>query len=551
MTARKLPQHILDAIKCGPIPKVRDWRNIAKRCKTAESLARSLTLAERVMYFIESVLIVPEGSRQGKPIRLDLFQIVFIYAVYDNPHTTRRAILSIARKNSKTTTIAMLLLAHICGPASGMIDNAQLISGAMSREQAALVYGLANKMIMQSPLLSKILKTVDSSKRIVNISRNIEYKAVSADHSTAHGMSPLVAILDELGQVTGSRSLFFEAVSTAQGAYDNPLLIIISTSAAGDADLFSIICDDAELSGDPHTVCHVYKADEGCELMDEQQWLKANPALGSFRSLHDLREQLKQAQRVPSMEASARNLLLNNRIAQERQWLAPAIWRENNAPPDWEVFKTQGVHIGLDLSQKNDLTCACLAAEDEDGMIHVKPYTFTPLDTLSERSRRDRVPYEDWVRDGHLIAVPGRTIDYDWVATFLKLNVQDAGLTILSIEFDRWRIEEFKGACSRAGFAQGDTIWNMVGQGFKDQGPRVECFENALLQQRIRHGAQVTLNLGASSAIAIRDPAGNKKLDKSKTANKIDCIVAAVMAAYPALAKTGAPPAFDPSALIG
>ena len=534
--ARSLPSFIKRAIKSGPIPKVRNWRLIAERAETGEQIEQRLTIAEQTMFFIESYLLVPEGVLQGKPMRLDLFQEVFIYALLDNPAKTSRAYLSMARKNGKTGLIAALLIAFLIGPPSANSNNAQLISGAMSRDQAALVYKLAEKMILMNNVLKGFLRTVSSHKMIVNLSRGLEYKAISAEASTAHGLSPKIAILDEIGQVVGPLSAFVEAVTTAQGAYDDAILIAISTSAASDADLFSIWCDDAERSDDPHTVCHVYAAEEDCELLDSQQWQNANPALGKFRSKSDLTQKLEQASRLPSMEASVRNLLLNQRVALERLWLAPGIWKANNRAPDWNVFKEHGVHVGLDLSQRNDLTCACIAARDADDAIHLFPFTFTPLNGLKERSRRDRVPYEDWVRDGVVIGVPGATVDYDWVASYLKLNLSEKEIEVHTIEFDRWRIKEFTAACERQGFEA--FQFHEVGQGFQSMAPRVEAFEQALLQNRIRHGSHPALNLGAANAIVQQSPAGDRKLNKAKSSQKIDCLVAAVMAAYELIAQT-------------
>ena len=123
----------------------------------------------------------------------------------------------------------------------------------------------------------------------------------------------MLAILDEIGQVRGPQSDFIDAITTSQGAHEAPLLIAISTAAANDADLWSVWLDDARRSADPKIVCHLYAAPEGCDLMDESAWRAANPALGLFRSEADLREQMTQAQRMPSMETSARNLLLNQR----------------------------------------------------------------------------------------------------------------------------------------------------------------------------------------------------------------------------------------------
>jgi len=521
----KLPAHVDSAIKCGIKPKVRAWRRLQ---------TKNLTRAERVMTFIEEYLRVPEGSKVGQKIRLDIFQQAFIYAIYDNPHITYKAYLSISRKNGKTALIAGLALTHIIGPEARL--NSQLISGAMSRKQAAIVFHQAEKMVNLNPDLKGLVTTVSSGKRITGIKKNVEYEAISAEGTTAHGLSPIVAILDEVGQIKGPTSAFVEAITTSQGAHDLPLLIAISTSAPSDADLFSQWCDDAEVSQDPHTVCHVYKADEDCDLLDKKQWKKANPALGIFRSKRDLEEQLKQASRIPSMEASARNLLLNNRISLESLWLAPAVWKENGDLPDWDKFKQYGVRIGLDLSKKNDLTVALISTEDENGIIHVYPFAFTPLSGIGERSRRDRVPYDMWAKNGIIHGVPGETIDYEWVCQFLKKNVEDNGMEVHSIEFDRWRIEELQAAAERTGFAAG-AEWNKVGQGYMSISPRIEAMETALLQRKIKHGKHPVLNLGASSAIVVQDPAGNRKIDKPKSSQKIDAIVAMIMSIYPWITK--------------
>lgn len=493
-----------------------------------------LTRGELVCLFIETFCKVPEGALVGQPIVLADFQRRFILDTYDNPSGTRLAIMSMARKNAKTATTAGLLLAHLVGPEAK--SNSQIVAGAMSREQAALVYTLAVKMIRLSPDLSKLTKIVPSHKQIFGLPRNVEFRALSAEATTAHGLSPVLAILDEVGQVRGSSSPFIEAITSSQGAHDAPLLIAISTQAPTDADLLSMWIDDAIKGDDPHTVCHLYAADKEGDLLDRSQWVKANPALGLFRNEQDLKSQLEKASRLPALEASARNLLLNQRVSITNLWLAPGIWKANSGQPDWAAFEQYGVHIGLDLSQKNDLTAAVLAARDDDGVTHLRVYAFTPEQGVMERAGRDRVPYDAWIRSGDLIAVPGATIDYEWVAGFLRTKTQDIGIEVHSVQFDRWRINEFKAAAERVGFSP--WSWQEVGQGYKDISPRLESFETALLQDKIRHGNQAVLNLGASSAIVVQDPAGNKKLDKVKATQKIDALVAAVMAAHPLVSQT-------------
>jgi phage terminase large subunit-like protein len=488
-----------------------------------------MTRGDKVIKFVERYCVTPEGAHVGKPIKLAPFQKEFIKAIYDNEAGTRRAILGIARKNGKSALIAGIMLAHICGPEA--VQNSQIVSGAMSRDQAALVFNLAAKMIQLSPELSKVTRIVPSKKMIVGLARNVEYRALAADGTTAHGLSPIVAILDEVGQVKGPTTPFLEAIMTSQGAHENPLQIFISTQAASDADFLSIMIDDAERSGDPKIVCHVYAADEGSDLMDQSQWVKANPALGIFRSKKDLEEQLKQASRLPSMEAGARNLLLNQRISLDTIWLAPSPWKACSGPIDDDVFRHNSCAIGLDLSMRTDLTAAVLAAQDDDGTVHIKPFVFAPQQGLADRAQRDRAPYADWVRDGFMMAVPGSTVDYDWVAQWIRDTLDDLDIQPASICFDRWRVDLFKKACDDCG-ALPYTEWVPVGQGFKDMSPRLESFEAKLLAGKMRHGGHPLLNMAASNAIATMDPAGSRKLDKSKATQRIDPLVAAVMAVH-------------------
>ena len=242
-----------------------------------------MTRGQKICTFIEHYCLIPEGAQVGQPIKLMKFQRKFILDVFDNPHGTSRAYLSVARKNGKSALIAAILLAHLVGPEAR--QNSQIISGARSRDQASLVFKLAEKMVRLSPELSKIVRIVPSQKMLVGLICNVEFKAISAESGTAHGLSPVLAILDELGQVRGPHDAFVEAIETAQGAHANPLLIAISTQAATDADLFSIWLDDAAAAKDRRIVSHVYSAPKDCELSDQKAWKIANPALGITSSI--------------------------------------------------------------------------------------------------------------------------------------------------------------------------------------------------------------------------------------------------------------------------
>lgn len=481
-----------------------------------------MTRGEKVIAFIQRYCRVPEGKFVGAPMVLEPFQRSFILDVYDNPAGTRLAYLSIARKNGKSALIASLLLAHIVGPEARL--NSQIVSGARSRDQAALVFDLACKMIRLSPELSRITRIIPSGKRIIGLTMNVEFKALAAEGRTAHGLSPVLAILDEVGQVRGPQDDFIDAITTSQGAHEAPILMAISTQAATDADLFSIWLDDARSSGDPRIVAHVYEAPKGCALDDRAAWASANPALGRFRSLADVEQQAEQARRMPSEEAKFRNLVLNQRIAADAMFIAPEVWKENGGPVDDSAFYEGEVYAGLDLSARNDLTAFVMVAS-KGGVRHVRPMFWTPAKGLADRARRDKQPYDVWARDGVLLTTPSATVDYEFVAA--EIAQATAGMNIVAVAFDRWRIDAFRRDADRVGVA-----FPLVpfGQGFRDMGPAIDTLESDFLSTRIRHGGNPVLTMCAANSIVVSDPAGNRKLDKRRSTGRIDGMVALAMA---------------------
>lgn len=478
-----------------------------------------MTRAARVIEFIQRYCLVPDGAQVGQPLVLDNFQKDFIRAIYDNPAGTRRAILSVSRKNGKSGLIAGLLLAHLVGPEAK--QNSQLVSGAMSRDQAALVFNLASKMVQLSPKLTAIVRIVPSGKRLQGLPLNTEYKALAADGKTAHGLSPVLAILDEIGQVRGPQSDFVDAITTSQGAHEAPLLIAISTQAANDADLLSQWIDDARASKDPRIVCQVYEAPEGCDLLDESAWRAANPALGTFRSLDDLREQLTQAQRMPSMENTARNLLLNQRVSTVSPFISPDVWKSCAArvlPFDGVVF------AGLDLSARTDLTALVIVGQVDD-VWQVQCHFWTPEIGLADRARRDRAPYDLWARQGLLHTTPGATVDYEHVAQDMVALLSE--LDAQAVAYDRWRIELLRKELDKIGADLPLVEW---GQGFKDMAPALDALEAELLNGRIAHGGHPVLTMCAANAVVTKDPTGARKLDKAKATGRIDGLQALAMA---------------------
>jgi len=470
--------------------------------------------------WIETYCRIPEGKFVGQPVRLRPWQRKIIRGIYDSP--TRRAIVSYGRKNAKTTLAGFLLLLHLCGPEARR--NSQLFSAAQSRDQAAILFALAAKIVRMSPDLSSVVAVRETGKVLACPELGTLYRALSAEASTAMGLSPVFTVHDELGQVRGPRSLLYDALETAAGAQEEPLTIVISTQAPSDNDLLSILIDDAKAQHDPRTKLFMWSAPMDIDPFCKKAMKAANPALGDFLNRREVEEQAAAAKRMPARESSYRNLVLNQRISQQSPFIPAAIWKACGSRPLEAAFKSVPVVMGLDLSARHDLTALVYCAQFENEW-HVRAEFFAPGDGVSDRSVRDRVPYDLWARDGYLTLTPGKSVDYEFVAVRLAELCGD--YEVAGIRFDRWRMDVLQAELTRIG-----VTLPLVphGQGFKDMSPALDTVESELMNGRVRHGNNPILTWCAANAIVDSDPAGNRKLNKMKSTGRIDGLVALAMA---------------------
>lgn len=500
-----------------------------------------MTRGRRNIAWIEKNCRVPEGKLVGQPVKLRKWQRHEILKIYDNPAGTRRAILSFGRKNGKTALSSFLLLLHLVGPEAR--PNSQLFSAAQSRDQAAILFSLAAKCARLSPTLSPYVTIRDTAKQIYCQELGTLYRALSADASTAYGLSPVFTVHDELGQVRGPRSELYEALETATGAQESPLSIVISTQAPNPTDLLSVLIDDAKTEADPRVVLSLYAADETIDPFSEKAIRQANPAFGDFQNAAETLAMAEDARRMPSREPEYRNLILNQRVEMFAPFVSRAVW-DRNAGAVAARFDGQ-VYGALDLSAVSDLT-AKVWGSWIDGLFHVRPTFWLPAEGLAEKARADRTPYDLWRDQGHLIATPGKAIDYDFVAATIWRDCQE--MDVRKIAFDRWNWRHFAPALRRAGFRddqlEGDAaLFEPMGQGYQSMSPALRDTEADLLEGRIAHGGHPVLTMCAANAVVTSDPAGNRKLDKARATGRIDGMVALVMAR--SVAGTYQPPAAD------
>jgi phage terminase large subunit-like protein len=455
------------------------------------------------------------------------------------------------RKNGKTATIAFLLLLHLCGPEAK--GNSQLYSAAQSRKQAAVVFNYAAKCVRMSPDLEAVVIVRDTAKELLCHELGTYYHALSADASTAHGMSPVFAVHDELGQVKGPVADLYDAIETGMGAHKEPLSIIISTQAPTDNSLFSRLIDKAQDGNDPRTTLTMFSAPMDADPFDIETLKACNPAWGDFLNDEEVIRKMEEAKELSSQEPSYRNLHLNQRVETTAAFISRSLWQETagRVRDDWADAE---IYCGLDLSTTNDLT-AFVAIANIDGVWEVKPTFWLPADGLREKSRTDKQTYDIWAKEGFLETTPGRSIEYEYVAERILAFCEDNN--VKKIAFDRWNMNNLRPWLVKAGFTPEriEEQFEEFGQGFKSMSPALRDLESALLARKVKTGVwfereqkvmpHPVLTMCAALAVVDTDGAENRKLNKAKAAGRIDGMVALAMAFGVAPSEVTPSPAFE------
>lgn len=510
-----------------------------------------LSRAAKVILFIES-LPCSSGPKAGTNFVLRSWQKRFIRAVYatdkHGKRLVRTAVLSMGRGNGKSSLAAMLALCHLAGPEAE--SRGEVYSAANDRDQAGRIFKEMAAIIERVPWLAKRVAIKRFTKELEDVGAGgtgSTYAALSRESGTKMGLAASVVIYDELGQ-SESRDLL-DALDTAMGKKAEPLMIVISTQAARDEAPLSQLVDyglriERGEMVDPTFHLTLYTAPLDANPWEFATWKLANPALGDFRSLEDVKRLSLQAQRMPSAEMSFRNLILNQRVDTTMQFIDMRSW---STCGDVELFlpglRGLPCYAGLDLAASKDLTALVLAFVGDDGEYVALPFCWLPGETLQEATDRDHMPYATWVQQGHLLTFPGRTTDPKVIA--LKIAELHGTYNIRALAFDRWRIEDIKRELSAIGCG---VELVPFGQGFRDMAPAVDALERLVEEGKLLHGNHPVLSMCAVNAKAEVDAAGNRKLSKRKSNGRIDALVATAMAlgiaARPA-------PVIDVRALIG
>ena len=486
--------------------------------------------ADRAVKFVEN-LCHTKGKWSGKrfwllPWQEQLIRDIFGIVKADGYRQFRTAFVEICKKVGKSELAAAIALYLLYADNE---PSAEVYGAAADRQQASIVFDVAKQMVEMSPALLKRSKLMTATKRIVNYANAGYYQVLSAEVGGKHGFSVSGLVFDEI-HTQPNRQLYDVLTKGSSDARQNPLHFIITTAGT---DRHSIayelhtkavdILEGRRVDPTFYPVVYGLKDDEDWE--DEANWYKVNPSLGYTVDIERLRDAYREAKQNPADEVTFKWLRLNMWISSTTAWIPDAVFMKGSDEINMNDLEGRDCYAGLDLSSTEDITALVLIfpPRDENEKFILLPFFWVPEDTIPQRVRQASVPYDVWERQGYLLSTEGNVIHYDFIEKFI--NELSEKYHILEIAVDRWNATQMIQNLEGDGFT-------MVpfGQGFASMSAPTKEFYRLLMEGKIIHGGHPVLRWMAGNVVIDTDPAGNIKVTKAKSKEKIDGIVASIMA---------------------
>ena len=496
----------------------------------AEDAHYDKAAADYAVGFIEC-LCHTKGTWAGKPFELIDWQERIIRDIFGilKPNGYRQfntAYVEIPKKQGKSGLAAAVALLLCCGDGE---ERAEVYGCAADRQQASIVFEVAADMVRMCPALSKRVKILASQKRMVYLPTNSFYQVLSAEAYSKHGFNIHGVVFDEL-HTQPNRKLFDVMTKGSGDARMQPLYFLITTAGTDTQSICYETHQKAKdiLEGrkiDPTFYPVIYGAKEDEDWTDPEVWKRSNPSLGITVGIDKVQAACDSARQNPAEENSFRQLRLNQWVKQSVRWMPMDKWDNCAAPVDAEFLEGRVCYGGLDLSSTMDITAFVLVfpPTEEDEPFAVFPYFWIPEENIEPRVRRDHVPYDVWEKQGYLMTTEGNVVHYGFIEAFIeKLGEK---YNIREIAFDRWGAVQMVQNLEGMGF----TVVPF-GQGFKDMSPPTKELMKLTLEKKIAHGGHPIMRWMADNIFIRTDPAGNIKADKEKSTEKIDGVIALIMA---------------------
>ena len=473
-----------------------------------------------------------KGEWYGQPFNLIEWQEQIIRDIFGTvkPNGYRQfntAYVEIPKKQGKSELAAAIALLLTCADGE---HGAEVYGCASDRQQASIVFDVAVDMIEQCPALKNRIKPVISQKRLIYQPLKSIYQVLSSESYSKHGFNIHGVVFDEL-HAQPNRRLHDVMLHGSGDARKQPLYFLITTAGNDQNSICWEVHQKAQdlLSGrkkDKSFYPVIYSAPENADWTDENVWAAVNPSLGVTVDIEKLRIACESAKENPAEENLFRQLRLNQWVKQSVRWMPMDKWDKCSGKVDPERLRGRICYGGLDLSSTTDVTAFVLVFPplyDDEDKYYILPFFWLPEDMLELRVRRDHVQYDIWAKQGHLMTTDGNVVHYGFIEQF----IDDLGkkYNIREIAFDRWGAVQMVQNLEGLGF----TVVPF-GQGFKDMSPPTKELMKLTLEQKLAHGGQPVLRWMMDNIFIKTDPAGNIKADKEKSTEKIDGVVATIMA---------------------
>lgn len=481
-----------------------------------------------------------KGKWAGQSFELSPWQEFIVGSVFgwkreDGYRRFRTAYNEIPRKNGKSTLssgVGLYLLA-----ADGEA-GAEVYAAATKREQAKIVFSEASRMVKASPELRKVIGVFAHNLHIQATASKLE--PLGADADTMDGLNVHGAIIDEL-HAHKTRAVV-DVMETATGARTQPLQFEITTagynrnSVCWEHRLYTTQILEGFVEDDTW-FGFIACIDEGDDWKDPNVWYKANPNLGISVYLDDLKRKADKAKQLPAAQNAFRRLHLNQWTEQAERWLDIEAWDECGNPVDIEELAGRSCYGGLDLASTTDVAALVwlFPPEQEDEKWKIVTRFWVPKESIKKRSEKDKVPYDVWAKQGLLEATDGNVVNYNVIE---KRILEDcARFTVLELAYDRWNATQIITNLDDEGV-------NVIGfgQGFQSMSAPTKELEKLVISKELAHGGHPILRWMAGNVAVKQDPAGNLKPAKDKSTEKIDGIVALIMALGRAIVQEGEGP---------
>lgn len=492
--------------------------------------------ARRAIAFF-SLLKHSKGEWAGRPVKLEPWQQFHLWVIFgwkreDGTRRFRTSYLEVARKNGKTTMAAGIGLYLMLADGE---PGAEIYTAATKRDQARIAHSEATRMVKASPQLRKEVTVYKDNIHIVDTASKFE--PLGADSDTMDGLNVHGAIVDEV-HAHKTRDTW-DKLETGTGARRQPMLYAITTAGYDRESLCWELHEytDKVLSGvveDDTFAGIIFSLDEGDDWEQESVWMKANPNLEVSKYIDDLRRKCERAKEMPSSLNAFLRLELDIWTQSETKWVDLERWKSCNQAVDAVGLRGRTCYGGLDLSSNIDISAEVLVfpPQTAEESYQVLCRFFIPEDAMVQRSKKDRVPYDAWVRQGFITATPGNVIDYDFILAQIDEDARDYDLTEMA--FDRWGATKIVQAIEEHGLT-----CVQFGQGYVSMSPPMKDLEKLILSGKLAHGNNPVLTWMADNLVARVDPAGNIKPDKEKSREKIDGMTALIMGLDRALRHQG------------